>query len=343
MDISLFDFNLPSELIAQFPSNKRDESRLMIVDRKEQTIRHSIFKDIVNELDKNSLLVLNNSKVINSRLLIDGDGKKSCEIFVHKIFNESEFFAFLRPHKRFRQGDKISLDKGFEVEIIELDRENITNRLRVTKGSSIYEIMRDIGHIPLPPYIKRADIREIDGNRYQTVYAQKDGSVAAPTAGLHFTDEVFQSLSKKDIDYEFITLYVGIGTFAPVRTNDIIEHKMHSEDYEIPEEAARKINTFMNNNGRIVAVGTTSVRTLESNYLIDKKITSGFFSTDIFIYPSFKFNVVDSMITNFHLPKSTLFMLVCAFAGRELMLYAYNEAIKERYRFFSYGDAMLIK
>ncbi|MGC9043591.1 MAG: S-adenosylmethionine:tRNA ribosyltransferase-isomerase, partial [Myxococcota bacterium] len=199
MDISLFDFNLPSSLIAQFPSERRDESRLMIVDRASQKIRHSIFRDIVNELDENSLLILNNSKVMNSRLKGERKGRGRCEVFVHKVLNSTEFLALLMPHKKFKEGDRILLDGGYELEILQLDRENISNRIRVLNDISIYDVMKEIGHIPLPPYIKRADIKEIDGNRYQTIYAEREGAVAAPTAGLHFTEDIFRSLSQRNI------------------------------------------------------------------------------------------------------------------------------------------------
>lgn len=344
MDISLFDFELPKELIAQYPVEKRDESRLLVVDRKTHRIKHSVFKNISKELEEGSLVVLNNSKVIKSRLLGRRNGKGICEIFLHKIIDNSQFFAFLRPHNKFKVGDIVVFDNTEDkIQVIEIDRENFYNKMRVLSDISVYELLERVGHIPLPPYIQREDIRGFDDIRYQTIFAQKDGSIAAPTAGFHFTESVFESLKEKNIVYDFITLYVGIGTFAPVRVRNITEHKMHSEDYEISEETANLINAFMSKNKKIIAVGTTTVRTLESNFLLNNRITAGRFSTDIFIYPGFRFNVIDMLITNFHLPRSTLFMLVCAFGGRELMLYAYNEAIKERYRFFSYGDAMLIK
>ncbi len=344
MDISLFDFNLPEELIAQYPADRRDESRLLIVDRKTQSIRHSVFKNLPSELENDSLVVLNNSKVIKSRLLGRRNGKGKCEVFLHKILDKSDFFAFLRPHSKFKAGDIVTFDDTeFRIQVIELDKENVYNKVRILSDISVFDLLERAGHIPLPPYIQREDKRDLDDERYQTIYAAKNGSVAAPTAGLHFTDSVFASLREKNIMYDFITLYVGIGTFAPVRVNDIREHRMHSEDYEISEETADIINSYKSRNNKVVCVGTTTVRTLESNFHLNNKITSGRFSTDIFIYPGFEFNVTDNLITNFHLPRSTLFMLVCAFAGRELMLYAYNEAIRERYRFFSYGDAMLIK
>jgi len=343
MDISLFDFELPEELIAQFPIERRDESRLMVIHRKSGKIIHSVFKNIINFLSKDTLVILNNSRVIKSRLLGLRNGKGRCEVFLHKIISPTEFLAFLKPHNKFKVGDRVVLSEyGYELEIVEIDRENFANRVRVLFGPSIYQVMEDAGHIPLPPYIKRPDIRGLDDRRYQTIYADSKGSIAAPTAGLHFTEEVLSSFDSVNITYDFITLYVGIGTFAPVRVQDISEHKMHMEEYEISKKTAGRINSHLLNKKNILAVGTTTVRTLESNYLLNKMITPGRFSTEIFIYPGFEFNVTDMMITNFHLPRSTLFMLVCAFAGRELMLYSYQEAIKNQYRFFSYGDAMLI-
>jgi len=343
MDISLFDFDLPSDLIAQYPADRRDESRLLVVDRKNQRLRHSIFKNLPAELESDSLLVLNNSRVIKSRLIGRRENGSMCEVFIHRIIDSREAYAFLKPHKKFRDQEMVYLDGDYEIEVVSKDRENVNNLIRVPSNSTIIEIMERVGHTPLPPYIKRNDIDGVDDKRYQTIYAEKDGSVAAPTAGLHFTEDTFRGLTEKNICYDFITLYVGIGTFAPVRVNNILEHRMHKEDYEISGSVADRINEFKSTGKSVVAVGTTTVRALESNYSMNGRISAGLFSTDIFIYPSFEFKVVDAMITNFHLPKSTLFMLVCAFAGRDFMLYAYNEAIEKKYRFFSYGDAMLIK
>ncbi len=343
MDISLFDFNLPEELIAQFPAERRDESMLMVVDRRTGLIRHTIFKRITKEIPADSIMVFNNSRVIPCRIFGRRNGRGLCEVFIHKILNDREFVSFLKPHRRFKSGDSVFID-GVEVfKVVEIDKENKGNRLIIVSNNSIYDVMSKYGHMPLPPYIKREDIKGIDDVRYQTVYAEKNGSIAAPTAGLHFTQEVMDSISQKGIKQEFITLYVGIGTFAPVRVRNIIEHKMHSEEYEITDAVAGSINNAKISGKRIICVGTTTVRTLESNFVSNRKIVPGRFSTDIFIYPGFQFGITDMMITNFHLPKSTLFMLVCAFAGRELMLRAYNEAIREKYRFFSYGDAMLIR
>jgi S-adenosylmethionine:tRNA ribosyltransferase-isomerase len=343
MDISLFDFDLPSDLVAQYPSERRDESRLMIVDRKSKSIKHSVFKNLPDELDSESLVILNNSRVIKCRLFGRRANGGQCEVFIHRVLSDKEGYAFLKPHKRFKVGERIHLEGDCEIEIVSKDEENVENLIKVTSSSTLYEIMEKAGHIPLPPYIKRADIKGIDDTRYQTIYAEKNGSIAAPTAGLHFTEDTFKRFKDKGILYDFITLYVGIGTFAPVRVKNILQHRMHSEEYEIPQRVAERINEFKSKGKSIVAVGTTTVRALESNWSVNGIIVPGVFSTDIFIYPSYNFKVVDAMITNFHLPKSTLFMLVCAFAGREFMLYAYNEAIKNRYRFFSYGDAMLIR
>lgn len=342
MDINLFDFDLPVELIAQFPLGRRDESRLMIVDRKSGSIRHSVFKKIVEEIPSGSIMVFNNSRVISCRLLGRREGGGRCEVFVHRIINEKEFYSFLRPHNKFKKGDIIEIDGIKVFSVLYVDKENYDNRLRLICDGSIYEIMKQYGHIPLPPYIKRGDIKGLDDIRYQTIYSSKDGAVASPTAGLHFTEEIMGLLAGNKVSLEFITLYVGIGTFAPVKVKNILEHKIHSEDYEIEEGVAERINRGILNGLPVIAVGTTTLRALESNYLLNRRIVAGRFSTDIFIYPGFTFNVVRHLVTNFHLPRSTLFMLVSAFAGRELMMYAYSEAIKERYRFFSYGDAMLI-
>ncbi len=343
MDIDLFDFELPERLIAQYPARRRDDSRLMVLDRMSGRITHSVFRNFTDFISKDTLIILNDSKVIKCRIIGRRNGKGSCEVFIHRILSPLEALAFLKPHKRFRIGDRIVIPGSVsELEIAEIDADNMYNRVRAAGGRDIYELMERDGHIPLPPYIKRGDLRGLDDERYQTIFAKKSGSVAAPTAGLHFTEELFDSLKKKGILYDFITLYVGIGTFAPVRVRDITEHRMHREEYEIREETAELINSYKRQNRNILCVGTTTVRTIESNYLLNRKILPGRFWTDIFIYPGFEFSVTDMMITNFHLPRSTLFMLVCAFAGRELMLHSYNEAIKEEYKFFSYGDAMLI-
>lgn len=313
MTLSDFDYELPKELIAQTPAEKRDHSRLMVLDRKTQTISHDYFYNLQKYLNPDDLLVFNQTKVFPARLYGKKESGGGVEIL---LLSESEgFWKFIG--KNIGRAKKIYFDKGLVGDI-----QNGIIIFNYNK-TELMAILDSIGHTPLPPYIKTQDTRK----RYQTVYAKDVGSAAAPTAGFHFTKELLEMIPNK----AFVTLHVGLGTFAPVKTENILEHKMHSEIFEISDNAQCSIH---NAQGRVIAVGTTSVRVLESDWQKNE--------TNIFIYPGYKFKHVDAMITNFHLPKSTLLMLVSAFAGREFILKAYQEAIKEKYRFFSFGDAMII-
>lgn len=340
MNISLFNYHLPEHLIAKYPTEKRDESKLLVYNREKNIITNVKFKQIPKFFSENDILVANNVKVIPARLFGKKETGGKVEILLIKKINGRKWHAILNSSKKMKKNSRIYIDNlkltvGDIIKneyIIEFDRE------------IDYKDLFDISaQMPIPPYLKRNG-EDIDKERYQTVFSdeEKQGAIAAPTAGLHFTNEIFDRLKERKVEIVFITLYVGLGTFMPVRVENIKEHKMHEEMYEISEVTAEKLNIAMEKGKNIVAVGTTTVRALEDNISRYKKIKSGSFSTDIFIYPEYKFNVVNKLITNFHLPKSTLLMLVSAFAGRENILKCYKVAIHEKYRFFSYGDCMLI-
>ena len=336
MKLSDFDYYLPQELIAQHPSDKRSDSRLLVLDRKTGSIEHKQFSQITQYLRQEDLLVLNNTRVIPARL--NGakyGGGARIEVLLDRRIDDSTWEALARPAKRLSIGTVIQFAKGFYAEVKnKLDDGRVLLNFACIDGFD--KAVKKHGKIPLPPYIKAQNSKlktQNLPNRYQTVYAEVPGATAAPTAGLHFTKELLDRIGSRKT---YVTLHTGYGTFAPVREQNIEEHRMHSESYEISEKAIRAIKTIKANKGRVIAVGTTSVRLLES---FDK---AGAGETEIFIYPGYTFKVVDAMITNFHLPISTLIMLVSAFAGVELIKKAYSEAIKERYRFFSFGDAMLI-
>ena len=334
MKLSDFDYNLPEELIAQYPADKRDESRLLVLDRKSGKIEHTVFKDIINYLSPSDLLVLNDTLVFPARLI--GRKKKTggkVEVFLLKEISHNRWEII--PHSAFRNPNLIEVVFGDgELECRISEREAIFEC-----NGDIYKMIEKYGKVPLPPYIKREANPSLDYERYQTVYAENRGAVAAPTAGLHFTKELLSNIEKKGVETAKVTLHVGYGTFKPVKAENIKEHKIEPEYYEIKESEAIKINNAVKSGKRIVAVGTTTVRTLES-FTGEINAQNGY--TSLFIYNGFNFRVTKSLLTNFHLPKSTLLMLVCAFAGRDMVLYAYREAIKEGYRFYSYGDAMLI-
>ena len=340
MNISLFNYRLPEHLIAKYPVTKRDESKLLIYNRKKDIITNIKFKQLPDFLDKNDIIVANNVKVIPARLFGKKETGGKVEILLIKKISEKKWQAILNSSKKMKKAGRIYID-SLGVTVVEI----IGNEYIVEFDWEIdYKDLFDIsGEMPIPPYLKR-NSGDIDRERYQTVFSldEKQGAIAAPTAGLHFTDEVLDKLKEKNVEIVFITLYVGIGTFMPVRVKNIKEHKMHREVYEISENTVEKLNSAIDSGKNIIAVGTTTVRALEDNFLQFGKIKSGKFSTDIFIYPGFKFNVVRKLITNFHLPKSTLLMLVSAFAGRENILKCYEVAINEKYRFFSYGDCMFI-
>ena len=341
MKVTDFNYNLPEELIAQVPIQKRDESRLMVLDKENKTIEHKVFKDILDYLKPGDCLVRNNTKVIPARLY----GTKeqtgaNIEFLLLNRIEEDFWEVMVRPGKKLMPGVKVSFGDGIlNAEIIE-KLDGGSRKVKFEYNGIFNEILDQIGLMPLPPYIKER-LKEKD--RYQTVYAKYEGSAAAPTAGLHFTDELLEKIKEKGVDIANVTLHVGIGTFRPVKVENIEEHDMHSEHYYMKEEDCKKINNARKKGGRIIAVGTTSCRVLESisdeNGMV--KETEG--DTNIFIYPGYKFKCIDCLITNFHLPQSTLLMLVSALSDRDTILKAYNEAVKEKYRFFSFGDAMFIK
>ena len=340
MNLSDFDYNLPEELIAQTPITKRDESKLMVLDKETGQINHQHFHDILNLLNKGDVLVLNDTKVIPARLIgTKQDTNAAIELLLLKDLGNNIWECLSRPAKRLKVGTIVNFSNKLQAEVIEKKDEGIVYVKLIYKGI-LMEILDELGNMPLPPYIHE-NLKDKD--RYQTVYAKNIGSAAAPTAGLHFTKELLKELENKGIEILFITLHVGLGTFRPVETENILDHHMHSEFYEMSSDVALKLNLAKKENRKIYAVGTTSVRTLETIiHKYDKfKACSG--NTDIFIYPGFRFLAIDGLITNFHLPKSTLLMLVSALSTKEIILNAYNEAIKEKYRFFSFGDAMFIK
>ena len=336
-----FDYYLPEELIAQTPLEKRDDSKLMVLDRKTGKITHEIFHNIINYLNKGDILVLNDTKVMPARII----GEKSdtgavIELLLLKNINGDEWEVLAKPAKRVKIGSKISFGCGMlTCECTSLGEEGI-RCVKFSYDGIFYEILDKLGSMPLPPYIKA---KLEDKDRYQTVYAKNIGSAAAPTAGLHFTKELLDKISDKGVKICYITLHVGLGTFRPVNVEDVTKHKMHSEFYQMSKEVADILNRAKSEGRRIISVGTTSTRTLET--IISKygtfTETNGW--TDIFIYPGYEFKAIDAQITNFHLPKSTLIMLVSAFATKEIILNAYNVAVKNKYRFFSFGDSMFIK
>jgi len=336
-----FKFDLPQELIAQVPIEDRASSRLMVLDKETGNIEHKVFRDIIEYLNPGDCLVLNNTRVIPARLIgekLETGGK--IEFLLLKRTEEDTWQALVKPGKRAKVGTKFSFGNGKLIgEVVDLSDEG-SRIIKFHYDGIFEEILDELGNMPLPPYITaRLDEKE----RYQTVYSKHNGSAAAPTAGLHFTEELLNKIKEKGVDIAFVTLHVGLGTFRPVKVEDVLNHKMHSEYYMVSQEAADKINRAKENGKNVICVGTTSCRTIESACNEDGKMkeTSGW--TEIFIYPGYKFKVLDKLITNFHLPESTLIMLVSAICGKDNVLNAYNEAVKERYRFFSFGDAMIIK
>ena len=341
MDVKDFDYELPEELIAQDPLEDRSSSRLMVLDRKTGDVEHRHFRDILDYLNPGDCLVINNTKVIPARLYgAKEDTQAKIEVLLLKRKENDVWETLVKPGKKAKPGTRIVFGDGLLVgEVIDMVEEG--NRLIQFHYDGIFEeILDQLGQMPLPPYITH---QLQDKNRYQTVYAKYDGSAAAPTAGLHFTKELLSAVKEKGVDIAEVTLHVGLGTFRPVKVENVLDHHMHSEFYMVSAEAAEKINHAKESGHRVISVGTTSTRTLES--AADEsgrlKETSGW--TEIFIYPGYQFKVIDALITNFHLPQSTLVMLVSALAGREHVLDAYKLAVQEKYRFFSFGDAMLIK
>jgi len=341
MKITEYDYTLPQELIAQFPVERRDESRLMIVRRGEQSIEHKRFHDIASFLHQGDCLVVNETKVFPSRLRARRvPTGAQIEVFLLRAHDETLWETLVKPGRRATVGTRLRFEDGMSGEVIDL-LEDGRRLIRFDGDEPVTDFMDRWGEVPLPPYVSRRPT-EADRDRYQTVYAKEPGAVAAPTAGLHFTDELLDTLKMKSVRIAPVLLHVGIGTFRPVSTEDPREHQMESEYYEISTGSADMINEIKCEGGRIVAVGTTTVRTLESAVDEEKRLKKQSGWTDMFIYEPYTFKVVDVLLTNFHLPRSTLLMLVSAFAGREFIMEAYQEAIKEKYRFYSYGDAMLI-
>ncbi|MGQ9730781.1 MAG: tRNA preQ1(34) S-adenosylmethionine ribosyltransferase-isomerase QueA [Candidatus Zipacnadales bacterium] len=342
MDVSLFDYNLPPELIAQEPAERRDQSRMMVVDRASGTFCDATFSDIIQLLRPGDCLVLNDTRVIPARLVgkrLPSGGK--AEVLLLRQIGEWEWEVLAKPAKKLRSGSQVTFGEGRLIaSITHVD----TGGLRIARFKSKEpwsQLLEELGSTPLPPYIKRPEPRPTDRERYQTVYAQRDGAVAAPTAGLHFTPEILQEIADLGVITTYVTLHVGWGTFQPVEVERVEDHIMHEEFYEISPHTAATINAIRAAGRRVVAVGTTTVRTLET-CAQDNTLRPASGWTRCFIYPGYQFRIVDALLTNFHLPRSSLLMLVSAFAGRELILAAYRAAIQRRYRFYSYGDCMFI-
>lgn len=346
MLLSEFDYELPEELIAQLPADKRENSRMLVLNRDKHSISHNHFYDIVDLIEPNSLLVLNNTKVMPARLYGKKDTGAKIEIFLLKQLADDNWEVLIKPSKRVKNGTLITVSDELEVEVLKRLEEDGEWLVKLHYNGNVLDVLHRNGNIPLPPYIERKmqseDIKKLDFERYQTVYAKDEGSVAAPTAGLHFTQEILQRLKDKGVEIAYVTLNVGLGTFRPVKCENVLEHKMHSETFEITQEAANAINKAKQCGKKIVAVGTTTVRTLETAYAKYGEIKACHDHSELFIYPPYEFKVIDNLITNFHLPKSTLLMLVSALAGKDFIFDAYKEAIKNKYRFFSYGDCMYI-
>lgn len=346
MLVNEFDYNLPEELIAQMPSSSRELSKMLVMNKISGEIEHKNFFDITNYLTSNDILILNNTKVIPARLLGQKkDTGAKIEVFLLKNTQDKLWECLIKPAKRVKDGTIIEFSDQLQAQVIgRLDNAKILVNL-IYEGD-FYKVLDSVGMTPLPPYIQRQmsddEIKKLDDSRYQTIYAKTPGSVAAPTAGLHFTDEILQSLKNKGVEVGFVTLNVGLGTFRPVKCENILEHKMDSESFEIPQSTADLIKKAKAEGKNIIAVGTTTVRTLETAFAKHGSITACYDSSELFIYPGYEFKVVNKLITNFHLPKSTLLMLISALSTRENVFNAYEKAIEQKYRFYSYGDCMFI-
>lgn len=340
MKVEDFDYNLPEDLIAQVPLKDRSSSRLLVLHKKTGEIEHKCFKDIINYLNKGDALVINDSKVIPARIIGEKiDTHAVIELLLLKAVDGDIWECLSKPQKRLHVGSIISFGDGsLKAEVLELLSDGITH-VKLIYNGILMEILERLGSMPLPPYIHE---KLNDQDRYQTVYAKDYGSAAAPTAGLHFTDSLLKEIEDKGIEIIHVTLHVGLGTFRPVQVDKIEDHVMHTESYILGKEEANRLNKVKENGGKIFAVGTTSTRVLETNRSRYDKFTPEVSDTNIFIFPGFEFKGIDNLITNFHLPKSTLIMLVSALAGKENIMKAYNTAVSEKYRFFSFGDAMLI-
>lgn len=348
MNISEFDYELPEKLIAQLPADKRENSKMLVLDKNNQTIEHKHFFDITDYIDSDSILVLNNTKVLPARLYGTKETGAKIEVFLLESQGNGNFWSCLiKPSKRVKPDNIITISDELKVRPVKRLEDDGEWLVELIYEGDLFEILHKVGNIPLPPYIERKlksdELKQFDMERYQTVYAKDEGSVAAPTAGLHFTQEILEKLKSKGVEIAYVTLNVGLGTFRPVKCENILDHKMHSETFEITQEAADKINSAKKQGKKLIAVGTTTVRTLETAYQKYGCIKACHDHSELFIYPPYEFKVIDKLITNFHLPKSTLLMLVSALAGKDFIFKAYEEAIKNEYRFFSYGDCMFIK
>ncbi|MBU1438639.1 MAG: tRNA preQ1(34) S-adenosylmethionine ribosyltransferase-isomerase QueA [Gammaproteobacteria bacterium] len=338
-----FSFELPEQLIARYPQPERSASRLLQLNRHTGELKHQHFTDILAAFEQGDLLVFNNTRVIPARLFGQKASGGKIEVLVERILDEKRFLAHVRASKAPKAGNLLLLENDAEVEMVQ--RHGELFELRVTSDEPVLVMLERLGHMPLPPYIDRPDAAS-DRERYQTVYNQKPGAVAAPTAGLHFDQPLLDALQAKGVEFAFVTLHVGAGTFQPVRVDNVLEHQMHAEYFEVPTDVVDKIAACKARGNKVIAVGTTSVRSLESAAQFAKAkqqpLQAYAGDTSIFIYPGYQFEVVDALITNFHLPESTLIMLVSAFSRRDFVMHAYQTAIAEQYRFYSYGDAMLI-
>ncbi|WP_305373420.1 tRNA preQ1(34) S-adenosylmethionine ribosyltransferase-isomerase QueA [Photobacterium leiognathi] len=345
MQVSDFDFELPDELIARYPQPERTASRLLQMTGNTGELAHKCFKDVLDLVQPGDLLVFNNTRVIPARMFGHKASGGKIEVLVERMLDDKSILAHVRASKPLKPGNELLLGENGEFSAEMVARHDALFEIRFNSDKTVLEILDIVGHMPLPPYIDRPD-EDADKERYQTVYNAKPGAVAAPTAGLHFDDKLMADLKAKGVNFAFVTLHVGAGTFQPVRVDDINDHHMHSEYVEVPEEVVAAVNETRANGGRVIAVGTTSVRSLES--AAQDALKKGtefkpfFGDTDIFIFPGYQFQLVDALITNFHLPESTLIMLVSAFAGYENTMNAYHEAVANKYRFFSYGDSMFI-
>ncbi|WP_445776590.1 tRNA preQ1(34) S-adenosylmethionine ribosyltransferase-isomerase QueA [Shewanella sp.] len=341
MRVADFSFDLPDELIARYPTAQRNASRLLTLNGVDGQLADKQFTDLLELINPGDLMVFNNTRVIPARLFGQKSTGGKLEILVERMLDDKRILAHVRSSKSPKVDALINLDAGYQMKM--LARHDALFELELLSESTVLEVLEQVGHMPLPPYIDRPD-EDADKERYQTVYNQTPGAVAAPTAGLHFDDAMLAALKEKGVNIAFVTLHVGAGTFQPVRVDNVLEHKMHSEWANVPQDVVDLIAQTKANGQRVVAVGTTSVRSLESAARAsgDKALEAFCGDTDIFIYPGFKFNVVDAMVTNFHLPESTLIMLLSAFAGYDEVMAAYQHAIAQKYRFFSYGDAMFV-
>jgi len=343
MKVSDFSFDLPESLIARYPKAERSGSRLLSVDGLSGEMQHLQFPDVVDLINENDLLIFNDTRVIPARLFGEKETGGKIEVLVERVLDETSFLAHVRSSKSPKPGCKLRLEN--RVDAVMVQRQGPLFEIHINDSQSVLEVLEQIGHMPLPPYIDRPD-EDADKERYQTVYNKNPGAVAAPTAGLHFDEAIIEKLQQKGTDVAFVTLHVGAGTFQPVKVDNILEHHMHSELAQVSQEVVDKIIATKKKGGRVIAVGTTSVRSVESaaaaTLAKGEPLAPYFAETDIFIYPGYQFQVIDAMVTNFHLSESTLLMLVSAFSGKENIDNAYRVAIEEQYRFFSYGDAMFL-